>query len=116
MAILQLEVKSSPTIHIFLKKWYSSTDPHTHNHNFFSRSATSSPQLFKEMLLHNCARAYGSGSQWRPNECIFGSGKPWGVGILGGRVYEPGEGKGKLVYEQPGNEVDGSCHSKEGSK
>ncbi len=22
----------------------------------------------------------------------------------------------KLVYEQPGNEVDGSCHSKEGSK
>ncbi len=21
-----------------------------------------------------------------------------------------------LVYEQPGNEVDGSCHSKEGSK
>jgi hypothetical protein len=23
---------------------------------------------------------------------------------------------GKLVYEQPGNEVDGSSHSKEGSK
>ncbi len=23
---------------------------------------------------------------------------------------------GKLVYKQPGNEVDGSCHSKEGSK
>ncbi len=23
---------------------------------------------------------------------------------------------GKFVYEQPGNEVDGSCHSKEGSK
>jgi hypothetical protein len=23
---------------------------------------------------------------------------------------------GKLVYEQLGNEVDGSCHSKEGSK
>jgi hypothetical protein len=44
------------------------------------------------------------------------SGKPQGVGISGGRVYEPGEGMGKLVYEQPGNEVDGSCHSKEGSK
>ncbi len=27
-----------------------------------------------------------------------------GVGILGGRVYEPDEGMGKLVYEQPGNE------------
>ncbi len=31
-------------------------------------------------------------------------------------VYEPGEGNGKLVYEQPGYEVDGSYHSKEGSK
>jgi hypothetical protein len=49
-------------------------------------------------------------------KCIFGSGKPRGVGISGGRVYEPGEGTGKLVYEQPGNEVDGSCHKKEGSK
>jgi hypothetical protein len=49
-------------------------------------------------------------------KCIFGSGKPRGVGISGGRVYEPGEGMGKLVYEQPGNELDGSCHSKEGSK
>jgi hypothetical protein len=41
---------------------------------------------------------------------------PGGVGILGRGLYEPGEGNGKLVYEQPGNEVDGSCHSKEGSK
>ncbi len=39
-----------------------------------------------------CTRAYGLGSQCRPNECIFGSGKPWGVGILGRGVYEPGEG------------------------
>jgi hypothetical protein len=45
-------------------------------------------------------------------KCICGFGKPQGVGILGGRVYEPGEGTGKLVYEQPGNEVDGSCHKK----
>jgi hypothetical protein len=43
-------------------------------------------------------------------KCIFRSGKPRGVGISGRRVYEPGEGMGKLVYEQPGNEVDGSCH------
>ncbi len=35
---------------------------------------------------------------------------------MSGRVYEPGEGMGKLVYEQPGNEMDRSCHSKEGSK
>ncbi len=41
---------------------------------------------------------------------------PRGVGISGGRVYEKGEEMGKLVYEQPGNKVDGSCHSKEGSK
>ncbi len=45
-------------------------------------------------------------------KCIFGSGKPRGVGILGGRVYEPVEGTGKLVYEQPRNEVDGSCHKR----
>ncbi len=43
-------------------------------------------------------------------------GNPGGLGFWVGRVYEPGEGMGKLVYEQPGNEVDGSCHSKEGSK
>jgi hypothetical protein len=41
---------------------------------------------------------------------------PGGVGISGGRVYEPDEGMEKLVYEQPRNEVDRSCHSKEGSK
>jgi hypothetical protein len=34
----------------------------------------------------------------------------------GGGVYEQGKGNGKLVYEQPGYRVDGSCHSKEGSK
>ncbi len=27
-----------------------------------------------------------------------------------------GKEVGRSVYEQPGNEVDGSCHSKEGSK
>jgi hypothetical protein len=58
----------------------------------------------------------GLSSQCCPNECIFRSGKPWGVGILGRGVYEPGEGNRELVYEQPGNEVEGSCHSKEGSK
>jgi hypothetical protein len=67
-------------------------------------------------MIYKCARAYGLGSQCRPNECIFGSRKPRGVGILGGRVYEQGEEMGKLVYEQPGNEVDESRHSKEGSK
>ncbi len=43
-----------------------------------------------------CARACGSGSQCRPNECIFGSGKPRGVGILGRGLYEPGEGNGEV--------------------
>ncbi len=46
----------------------------------------------------------------------FGLGNSGGVGILEWGVYEPGEGNGKFVYEQPGNEVDGSCHRKEGSK
>ncbi len=39
-----------------------------------------------------------------------------GVGILEQGVYETGEGNEKLVYEQPGYEVDGSYHIKEGSK
>jgi hypothetical protein len=43
-------------------------------------------------------------------------GNPEGVRILEWGVYEQGEGNGELVYEQPGNEVDGSYHSKEGSK
>jgi hypothetical protein len=43
-------------------------------------------------------------------------GNPGGSGIWNGGVYEQGKGNGELVYEQPGNEVDGSYHSKEGSK
>ncbi len=45
-------------------------------------------------------------------KCILDLGNPRGVRILGGRVHEPGEGTGELVYEQPGNEVDGSCHKR----
>jgi hypothetical protein len=41
---------------------------------------------------------------------------PRGPGILELGVYEQGEGMGRSVYEQPGNKVDGSYHSKEGSK
>jgi hypothetical protein len=42
----------------------------------------------------------------------FSSGKPQGVGIS-----EWGGGEtGRSVYEQPGTRVDGSYHSKEGSK
>ncbi len=37
-----------------------------------------------------------SGSQCRPNECIFGSGKLRGVGILGKGVNEPGEENGEV--------------------
>ncbi len=36
----------------------------------------------KYLVIYSCARACKSGSQCRPNECIFGSGKPWGVSIL----------------------------------
>ncbi len=44
------------------------------------------------------------------------------LGNPGGRNFEmrgymsKGREMEKLVYEQPGNEVDGSYHSKEGSK
>jgi hypothetical protein len=36
---------------------------------------------------------------------------PRGVGIPEGRVQGANGGQGKLVYEQPGIEVDDSCHS-----
>jgi hypothetical protein len=58
----------------------------------------------------------GLSSQCRPNECIFRSGKPWGSGFWVGGYMSRGREIGELVYEQPGNKVDGSCHSKEGSK
>jgi hypothetical protein len=49
-------------------------------------------------------------------EYIFGSGKPRGVGISGKGPHGLSEGNGESVYEQPRDEVDGSCHDKEGSK
>ncbi len=61
--------------------------------------------------LHTCKRAYGLGSQCRPNESLFRVWEPQGVGISGrgpdGQVREIQES----VYEQPKEEVDGSCHS-----
>jgi hypothetical protein len=39
-----------------------------------------------------------------------------GSGFWDGGYMNKGREMGRSVYEQPGNEVDGSCHSKEGSK
>ncbi len=64
----------------------------------------------------NCARSCELSSQCRPNECIFRSGKPGGSGFWSGGYMSQVREMGKLVYEQPGYEVDGSCHSKKGSK
>jgi hypothetical protein len=41
---------------------------------------------------------------------------PEGSGFWVGGYMSQGREIGELVYEQPGNEVDVSCHSKEGSK
>ncbi len=41
----------------------------------------------------------------------LGPGNPRGVGILEGRVQGANGGQKELVYEQPGTEVDDSCHS-----
>jgi hypothetical protein len=43
-------------------------------------------------------------------------GNPGGSGLWVKGYMSQVREMGKLVYEQPGNEVDGSCHSKEGSK
>ncbi len=39
-----------------------------------------------------------------------------GSGFWKGGFMSKGRETGRSVYEQPGNEVDGSYHSKEGSK
>ncbi len=41
---------------------------------------------------------------------------PGGSGLRNEGYMNKGREMGRSVYEQPGNEVDGSCHSKEGSK
>jgi hypothetical protein len=43
-------------------------------------------------------------------------GNPVGSGFWNGGYMNKGREMGGSVYEQPGNEVDRSCHSKEGSK
>jgi hypothetical protein len=43
-------------------------------------------------------------------------GNSGGSGFWNGGYMNKGREMGRSVYEQPGNEVDGSCHSKEGSK
>ncbi len=58
----------------------------------------------------------GWGSQCRSNECILDLENPGGSGVWVGGYMSQGREIGELVYEQPGNEVDESCHSKEGSK
>jgi hypothetical protein len=45
-----------------------------------------------------CKRAYGLGSQCRPNECLFGSGKPQGVRIRVGRGQMGKRGKCKSQF------------------
>ncbi len=41
---------------------------------------------------------------------------PGGLGFWSRGYMSQVREMGKLVYEQPGYEMDGSCHSKEGSK
>ncbi len=43
-------------------------------------------------------------------------GNSGGSGFWNGGYMNKRREMGRAVYEQPGNEADGSCHSKEGSK
>ncbi len=44
-------------------------------------------------------------------KCTLSSGKPKGDWDFGGEGARGQRGRGGLVYEQPGIEVDDSCHS-----
>ncbi len=64
-----------------------------------------------------CAGSCESGSRCHPNECIFGGEKPQGGSGFWNWGYKSKEREmGSSVYKQSETEVDGSCHSKEGSK
>jgi hypothetical protein len=68
-------------------------------------------------ITFNVSELCGLDSQCRSNEGIVGSGKPWGVGILGRGVYEPWEGNrgvslratwergGRILSQQGGFQV-----------
>jgi hypothetical protein len=59
-----------------------------------------------------CVVYWGLGLWYRPNWIHIESGEnPRGVRIPEGRVQGANGGQGELVYEQPGIEVDNSCHS-----
>ena len=67
---------------------------------------------------NHCKRAYGLGSQCRPNECLFGSDKPRGLGFRVGARWA-GEGNegvslratqergGRILSQQGGFQVSG---------
>jgi hypothetical protein len=63
-----------------------------------------------------CAGPCGPGSRCLLNECIFGCENPRESGFWNEGYMSRGREMESLVYEQPGKEVDGSYHSKEGSK
>ncbi len=75
------------------------------------RTGNDALTIFKYSIHFYCAVYWGLGLWCRPNWIHAGSGEnPRGVGILGGRVRGANGGQ-ELVYEQPGTEVDDSCHS-----
>ncbi len=80
-------------------------------------TATFPEEIFQDLVIFSVSELCGLGLQCRLNECVFGSGKPWGVGILGRWVYEPGEGNrgvslratwergGRILSQQGGFQV-----------
>jgi hypothetical protein len=57
----------------------------------------------RSLLGYHCKRAYGLGSQCRPNECIFGSGKTPGGRDFRRRATWAGEGnEGGQFTSNPG--------------
>jgi hypothetical protein len=65
---------------------------------------------------NNCAGSCGPDSDVVLMNVYLELGNPGGSGFWNEGYLSKGREKGRSVYEQPGNEVDGSYHSKEGSK
>ncbi len=79
------------------------------NYNFKSKFQTYFEIIFKVTVPDRRCRIF-------PEVVLV---RRWVTGVLGtwrGEGLEKGLGQGRSVYKQPETEVDGSCHSQEGSK
>ncbi len=77
---------------------------HSNFQHFLSKSLDPNTQAHMTKVHQKCSGSCEPGSRCHPNECIFGGGKPQGVGILEAGVYEQGKGNGEGSLQAIGDQ------------